>query len=119
MLIIGYGIRVGKDGAADTKRSRRFMPYGDKDGFGRTYKPIVPAPPKEVDGTSTPVGITVSTRVSATVVTPVTVPKARRPKRKRDDEFDGNEQPQPVFYEPKYSSDHSCNLGPRCCRLIV
>ena len=121
MLIVGYGIRVWKDGAAHMKRPRRYTPYGDKDGVARTYKNIVPAPAKGVDGTSTPVatGIPVSTGGSATSVTPVIVPKAGRPKRKRDDESDGREHPQPVFYEPKYSSDHSCNLGIWFCRLIV
>jgi hypothetical protein len=109
----GYGVAVGKDGAADMKRSRRFMPYGERDGSGRMYKNIVPAPPKGVDSPIAPVRIAASTQVSATGVTPVIVPKARSPKRKREEEFDGYEQPQPVYYEPTYSADRSCNLGPQ------
>jgi hypothetical protein len=72
---VGYGMRSGTRDVTNTemKKSRRFMPYGDKDGSARTYKNIVPAPPKR----DTP------------VVTPLAEQtKPRSPKRKRDEDID-------------------------------
>src|SRR5579859_3493005 len=96
----------------DLKRSRRFMPYGDRDGAGRTqYKNIVPAPPKPLDAKIAPVVPIASTMSSAAAISAQVVPvvqsKARSPKRKREEDFDGYEQSQPVYYEQTYS-DHSC-----------
>ena len=53
------------------KKSRRFAPYGDKDG-ARTYKNIVPAPPK---GSIPPL-----------IASTSQVDRQRSPKRKREEE---------------------------------
>lgn len=103
---------MGKEMGSNMKRSRRFMPYGDKDGVGRTqYKNIVPAPPKHSEPKITPVVPIASTMPSSATIVATVVPvvesKAQSPKRKREDDFDAYEQPQPVYYEQTYS-DHSC-----------
>lgn len=45
--VTGYGPRSSNREGSDAKRSRRFAPYGDRESIVRTYKNIVPAPPKE------------------------------------------------------------------------
>jgi hypothetical protein len=65
---VGYGSRTSKD-LGDMKRPRRYMPYDDA-GKGRTYKPIVPAPPRSIE-TVPPA--------------PPALPEPSSPKRKRDE----------------------------------
>jgi hypothetical protein len=95
------------------------MPYGDEDGSGRTYKNIVPAPPKALEakivpGATVPIASTLASgTVSAAVVSSVQ-PTARSPKRKREDEFDGYDQTQPLNFDQTYS-DHSCNSRKMHC----
>src|SRR5579871_2528847 len=59
------------DGLGNEKKSKRYAPYGDKESF-RTYKPIVPAPPRA--------GLDIKTPL---VQSPDSLPP-RSPKRKRD-----------------------------------
>ena len=61
------------------KRPRRFMPYDDRNGAGRTYKNIVPAPPRE---------LTVQRPAMAPLVQHLT---PRSPKRKREDDYESEE----------------------------
>jgi hypothetical protein len=71
-------MRTGRRGDGDMKKSRRYKPYGDESGSGRTYKNIVPAPPRELDSSSSPV-------VRSSV-------ESRSPKRKRIRELDSPEE---------------------------
>ena len=67
-------MRTGRRDDGGMKKSRRYAPYADK----RTYKSIVPAPPKELDSSSSPV-------VHSSV-------QSRTPKRKRHREPDSPEE---------------------------
>jgi hypothetical protein len=65
------------------KKSRRYMPYGDKEGRP-SYKNIVPAPPKPAET------IAVVAPVIAIAI-PGDAAQTRSPKRKRDEDVDGAE----------------------------
>jgi hypothetical protein len=71
----------GENGAAvGDKKSRRFVPYENPER--RMYKNIVPAPPKETTGTSSP---SPSVDQIKAVPSAVNNTEPRTPKRKRQD----------------------------------
>jgi len=84
------------------------MPYGDKDGLGRTYKNIVPAPPKGLEAKIASVPLASSSATIPATAAPAVQAKVRSPKRKRDDQSDEYDHRQTAYLE-QTSSDHSCN----------
>ena len=83
ILLTGVGYGVKREGTHSEKKSRRYMPYGDKEGRP-SYKNIVPAPPKPAE-TIAVVAPAIAMAISGDAA------KTRSPKRKRDEDIDGAE----------------------------